>query len=144
MAPDDPSASRPKPTVLQLGVDPDALEWHRSGTGEGAFEVAFVREAGRPGARVQWVLLRVDGDPSGRVLVYDRVEWACFVDGARGGEFDAGRPGCKRAPTSPAGPPYGAAGTGGPRPGQTRSDRDCPGVQGGGPRAGRPGRRFSK
>jgi hypothetical protein len=38
------------------------------------------------GAR--WVLLRVVGDPQGRILVYDQHEWDCFLDGAKGGEFD--------------------------------------------------------
>ena len=37
---------------------------------------------------IDWVLLRVAGDPVGRVLVYDRNEWLCFLDGAVGGEFD--------------------------------------------------------
>jgi len=32
--------------------------------------------------------MRVVGDPSQRVLVFDRNEWDCFVDGARKGEFD--------------------------------------------------------
>jgi len=142
MAPDDLAASRPKPTVRQLGVDPDALEWQRSGTEEGAFEVAFVREAGRPGAGVQWVLLRVADDPSGRILVYNRVEWTCFVDGARGGEFDSGSAGCRRAASPPAAP-HGAAGTSGPRPGRTRAGRDCPGDQVRCRHAWRPGRHFS-
>jgi hypothetical protein len=35
-----------------------------------------------------WVLLRVADDPSARVLVYDRNEWTCFLDGAGHGEFD--------------------------------------------------------
>jgi hypothetical protein len=34
------------------------------------------------------VLLRVAGDQAGRVLVFDRNEWECFIDGARNGEFD--------------------------------------------------------
>jgi hypothetical protein len=34
-----------------------------------------------------WVLLRVAGDPDGRILVYDEHEWECFLDGARKGEF---------------------------------------------------------
>jgi hypothetical protein len=34
--------------------------------------------------------MRVTGDPDGRILVYDRHEWECFLDGARGGEFDDG------------------------------------------------------
>jgi hypothetical protein len=40
------------------------------------------------GAGPQWVLMRVAGDPEGRVLVYDPNEWGCFLDGVRGGEFD--------------------------------------------------------
>jgi hypothetical protein len=32
--------------------------------------------------------MRVAGDPDGRVLVYDRFEWECFLDGVRAGEFD--------------------------------------------------------
>jgi len=34
--------------------------------------------------------MRVGGDPAGRVLVYDRREWECFLDGVRDGEFDEG------------------------------------------------------
>jgi hypothetical protein len=32
--------------------------------------------------------MRVTGDPEQRVLVFDRNEWECFLDGARNGEFD--------------------------------------------------------
>jgi hypothetical protein len=32
--------------------------------------------------------MRVTADPANRVLVYDHHEWECFVDGAKGGEFD--------------------------------------------------------
>jgi hypothetical protein len=32
--------------------------------------------------------MRVAGDPQQRVLVFDRHEWECFLDGARNGEFD--------------------------------------------------------
>jgi len=94
-----------KPTVSALGVDMAALTWQRSGDAEGCLEVAFVRAAARshasgpssaagasgPAARdggAEWVLMRVAGDPEGRVLVYDRNEWECFLDGVRGGEFD--------------------------------------------------------
>jgi len=34
--------------------------------------------------------MRVAGDPAGRILVYDRHEWECFLDGVRNGEFDDG------------------------------------------------------
>ena len=50
----------------------------------------MVTSQGQPG--VQWVLMRVTGDPAGRVLVYDRHEWECFLDGVRNGEFDDGVP----------------------------------------------------
>ena len=93
-------ASEPaaKPTAAGLGVDLAVLDWQRSGTGTGSFEVAFVAAMTSPdpgGApaeashdHVDWVLLRVTDDPSGRVLVYDRNEWMCFLDGAWHGEFD--------------------------------------------------------
>jgi uncharacterized protein DUF397 len=70
-----------KPSVSDLGIDLAAQVWQRSGRGDGAIEVAFTR----PDA---WVLMRVAGDPEQRVLVFDRHEWECFLDGARKGEFD--------------------------------------------------------
>jgi Domain of unknown function (DUF397) len=76
-----------KPTVSELGVDVAAQAWHRSGRGDGAIEVAFVH-AGPAADRTEWVLMRVTGDPGQRVLVFDRHEWECFLDGARNGEFD--------------------------------------------------------
>ena len=78
--------ARAKPTVAGLGIDVGAQDWQRSGHGDGAVEIAFVGELA--GAGPQWVLMRVAGDPEGRVLVYDRNEWECFLDGVRGGEFD--------------------------------------------------------
>ena len=101
-----------KPTVSELGIDLAAQVWHGSGRGDGAIEVAFARTghpaagpgpagraagpgpAGRaadagPAGRAEWVLMRVAGDPDQRVLVFDRHEWECFLDGARNGEFDA-------------------------------------------------------
>jgi hypothetical protein len=74
-----------KPTVAELGLDLDALEWRRSGEGDGAIEIAFIPDAA---GSTQWVLMRVAGDPETRVLVYDRLEWECFLDGVRAGEFD--------------------------------------------------------
>lgn len=94
-----------KPTTQDLGIDPDALDWQRSGpgngSGDGSIEIAFVRgsgargETGVPETAADWVLMRVTGDPDRRVLVFDRNEWECFLDGARNGEFDdaAGRAG---------------------------------------------------
>jgi hypothetical protein len=78
-----------KPTVAELGIDVSAQRWQRSGDGDGAVEVAFV--GGDGAEHTQWVLMRVAGDPEGRVLVYDRNEWECFLDGVRGGEFDDAR-----------------------------------------------------
>jgi hypothetical protein len=89
-----------KPTVAELGVDLAAQEWRRSGDWDGAIEIAFVparalataaaaAHAAAP-ERTEYVLMRVAGDPAGRVLVYDRHEWECFLDGVRGGEFDEG------------------------------------------------------
>ncbi|HUN37659.1 MAG TPA: DUF397 domain-containing protein [Trebonia sp.] len=72
-----------KPTVSALGVDVAALTWQRSGKTADSLEIAFVGAAG-----ATWVLMRVAGDPDGRVLVYDSNEWECFLDGVRGGEFD--------------------------------------------------------
>jgi Domain of unknown function (DUF397) len=83
-----------KPTVESLGIDVTAAHWQRSGAGEGAIEVAVVGPPGPQDADrgVTWVLMRVAGDAGGRVLVYDRFEWECFLDGVRAGEFDtAGR-----------------------------------------------------
>jgi hypothetical protein len=79
-----------KPTVEDLGIDVTAQRWHRSGDGDGAIEVAMVSREAAPGALAGagWVLMRVAGDPAGRVLVYDRNEWECFLDGVRNGEFD--------------------------------------------------------
>lgn len=77
-----------KPTVEELGLDLDAQDWRRSGDRDGAIEIAFVPEAADD--RTEYVLMRVAGDPASRVLVYDRHEWECFLDGVRNGEFDEG------------------------------------------------------
>jgi Domain of unknown function (DUF397) len=91
-----------KPTVEELGIDVDAQAWHRSGGKDGSIEVAFTGSArlaantpdsarlaaNTPDGGDEWVLLRVAGDTAGRVLVYDRFEWECFLDGVKKGEFD--------------------------------------------------------
>ncbi|HEY3648536.1 MAG TPA: DUF397 domain-containing protein [Streptosporangiaceae bacterium] len=87
-----------KPTVSGLGIDLAAQVWHRSGRGDGAIEVAFVQASGTHSIHSthsttsadapEWVLMRVADDPEHRVLVFDRHEWECFLDGARNGEFD--------------------------------------------------------
>ncbi|HET7018832.1 MAG TPA: DUF397 domain-containing protein [Streptosporangiaceae bacterium] len=102
----EPTTARRKPTIRQLGIDLADLDWQRSGTGAGSLEVAFVGGRGgqggrsdsggggdsgggdqQDGASADWVLLRIAEDPAGRVLVYDRTEWACFLDGVGRGEF---------------------------------------------------------
>jgi hypothetical protein len=85
------------PDNLPAGIDPSALLWRLPNElgadwpaaradrdrPEGELEVAIAPRAGGG----NWVLLRVAGDPAGRVLVYDDHEWECFLDGARRGEF---------------------------------------------------------
>ena len=78
--------ARAKPTVAGLGIDVGVQNWQRSGHGDGAVEIAFVGGSASTGA--EWVLMRVAADPESRVLVYDRNEWECFLDGVRAGEFD--------------------------------------------------------
>jgi hypothetical protein len=91
--PPEEGAVTRKPTVEELGLDLDGQMWQRSGDRDGAIEIAFVpasaEGAGSAGG-TEWVLMRVAGDPDSRILLYDRHEWECFLDGARGGEFDDG------------------------------------------------------
>ena len=68
-----------KPSVQDLGIEVDAQQWQRSGDGKGSIEIAFVPGAG---GAAEWVLMRVTGDPDGRILVYDRHEWECFAASA--------------------------------------------------------------
>ena len=75
-----------KPTPTELGIDPGPLAWERSGDGDGSIEIAFPLSP--RWARGDWVLMRVVGDHAERILVFDRNEWDCFIDGARNGEFD--------------------------------------------------------
>ena len=89
--------SAAKPTPADLGIDLAAQDWQRSGAGDGSIEVAFplaaapnvtVASSRVTWAHGDWVLMRVAGDPTERVLVFDRNEWECFLDGVRNGEFD--------------------------------------------------------
>jgi hypothetical protein len=75
-----------KPTPDDLGIDLARLVWQRSGDGDGSIEIAFPLSPSW--TRGDWVLMRVAGDLAGRILVFDRNEWDCFLDGARNGEFD--------------------------------------------------------
>jgi hypothetical protein len=75
-----------KPTPTDLGIDPGQLSWEQSGERDGSIEVAL--PLSDRWSRGDWVLMRVTGDPEARILVFDRNEWECFLDGARNGEFD--------------------------------------------------------
>ena len=75
-----------KPTPDELGIDLARVVWQRSGEGDVSIEIAF--PLGPRWTRGDWVLMRVAGDQDGRILVFDRNEWDCFLDGARNGEFD--------------------------------------------------------
>lgn len=60
----------------------DSIPWRKStasGGGECA-EVAFVGES---------VRMRHSQDPSGPMLTFSQSEWAAFLVGVRGGEFDS-------------------------------------------------------
>jgi hypothetical protein len=78
-----PMSQPAKPTPAELGISTDALTWQCSSAGPGAIEVAFAHAHGQ-----QWALMRLTGDPDGRVSVFSRFEWDCFLDGVRNGEFD--------------------------------------------------------
>lgn len=82
-----PTAPESKPTPEDLGIDPAAPRWERSGAGDGTIEIAFPENPAR-WTRGDWVLMRVAGDREARILVFDRNEWECFLDGVRNGEFD--------------------------------------------------------
>lgn len=72
-----------KPAAGELGIDVETMTWRRSTAGPGTIEIAFAR------ARDQdWVLMRLSDDRYGRISVFTRFEWDCFLDGARNGEFD--------------------------------------------------------
>ena len=83
----------PKPSsVEQLGIDPGALEWRRSGAGGAQIEVAFTGGSRTPdGAACDWVLMRT-WPAAGPVLVFTPFEWECFLDGVKKGEFDDATP----------------------------------------------------
>jgi hypothetical protein len=78
-----PGPGAAKPAFTALGVEAGTLTWRRSSKGPGAIEVAFAY-----GQDDQWVLFRLADDPDGRVSVFSRFEWDCFLDGIKNGEFD--------------------------------------------------------
>jgi hypothetical protein len=68
----------PYPTPGELAQAP----WFKaaaSNGGSGCVEVAHLE---------QWTVVRDSKDPSGPVHCYTPHEWACFLTGARAGEFD--------------------------------------------------------
>ena len=73
-------------------LDLASLSWRRPAGAEAGDEAGVMEVAMAPrSAGGSWVLLRVSGDPDGRVLVYDEHEWECFLAGVRNGEFDLSR-----------------------------------------------------
>jgi len=72
----NPLPPRPAPADLQNAA------WHTasaSNGGTGCVEVAHLES---------WTVVRDTKDPGGPVHCYTPHEWACFLDGARAGEFD--------------------------------------------------------
>ena len=60
----------------------DHAAWFKasaSNGGTGCVEVAHL---------ASWTVIRDSKNPDGPVHCYTPHEWACFLDGARGGEFD--------------------------------------------------------
>jgi len=72
-----------KPAVEELGIDVGALAWRRSTDGASAIEVAFAQVGMQ-----EWIPMCVTSDSEGRVSMFSRFEWDCFLDGVRNGEFD--------------------------------------------------------
>lgn len=72
-----------KPTVGELGIDVETMTWRRSTAGPGTTEIAFARARDH-----DWVLMRLSDDWDGRISVFTRFEWDCFLDGVKNGEFD--------------------------------------------------------
>lgn len=83
---------------MDLNVPPAAAGWRKataSGTGN-CVEIAWttaaasggsncVEVAGGPG---RLILIRHSADPDGPCLAFTQAEWAAFLTGCKGGEFD--------------------------------------------------------
>jgi hypothetical protein len=68
----------PRPTPAELAQ----ARWFKaqaSNGGQGCVEVAHLQH---------WIVVRDSKNPGGPVHRYTPREWACFLDGARNGEFD--------------------------------------------------------
>jgi hypothetical protein len=59
-------------------------EWRKSTRSGNQSNCVMVRDTGR------LVEVKDSKDPDGLVLTFNRDEWAAFIDGAKGGEFDLG------------------------------------------------------
>jgi Domain of unknown function (DUF397) len=74
-----PREHPPHPTPDEL----DRAAWFKAsasnGGGQTCVEVAHLES---------WTVVRDSKDPDGPVHCYTPLEWACFLDGARAGEFD--------------------------------------------------------
>jgi hypothetical protein len=74
-----------RPRELPARPTPEELEratWFKATASNGAsgcVEVAHLES---------WTVVRDSKDPDGPVHLYTPYEWACFLDGAQGGEFD--------------------------------------------------------
>ena len=68
------------------GVDLTGATWRKASAsnanGGGCFELATAGDAG------EVIALRDSKDPEGPALFFTRHELACFLDGAKAGEFD--------------------------------------------------------
>jgi hypothetical protein len=72
------TSQQPLPTPAELA----SARWVKataSNTSQGCVEVAHVQH---------WTVVRDTKNPGGPVHCYTPHEWACFLDGARNGEFD--------------------------------------------------------
>jgi hypothetical protein len=73
-----PSGIPARPTPSELA----RVSWFKasaSNGGTGCVEVAHLES---------WTVVRDSKNPDGPVHCYTPHEWACFLDGAQGGEFD--------------------------------------------------------
>ena len=68
----------PHPTAEEL-AEADWFKASQSNTADTCVEVAHL---------ANWTAVRDSKNPGGPVHLYTEHEWACFLDGARNGEFD--------------------------------------------------------
>jgi hypothetical protein len=71
----------PPPTAKEL-AEAGWFKATRSNGGNGCVEVAHLND---------WTAVRDSKNPAGPVQLYTDHEWACFLDGARNGEFNRPR-----------------------------------------------------